>query len=43
MKTKKILKDKEDKLMNKIQEVVIDWEFAGSSKVALNRLRKLLK
>ena len=36
-------KEKEDELMNKVQSVVIEWEFAGSSKVALNKLRKLLK
>ena len=33
----------EDELMDKIQIVVIDWEFSGHSKTALKKLKRLLK
>jgi hypothetical protein len=35
------MENKEDKLMAKVQEIVTDWEFAESSKIALKKLRKL--
>ena len=37
------IKTKEEELMEKVQSIVLDWELAGSSKVALNKLRRLLK
>jgi hypothetical protein len=35
------MESKEDKFMATVQEIVIDWEFAGSSKRAIKKLKGL--
>ena len=41
-KKKDIKKEIEEKTMNRIHNVILDWEFARSNRIALNRIYTIL-